>query len=97
MINTAIGCIPIGGSLSPTISTLLTWSLGIAGGIAFILLIIAGFQYVTSAGDPKRAKAAQELLTSAIAGLIFIALSVLILNFIGVRLLGLNQLGFTPN
>jgi hypothetical protein len=80
-------------SLSPTINALLSWAMGIAGGIAFILLIIAGFQFTTSAGDPKRAKAAQELITSALAGLVFIALSILILNFIGVRVLGLPIFG----
>lgn len=94
-IDTAIGCIPLGTTLSPTINAIVSWALGIAGGIAFILLIVAGFQYATSAGDPKRAKAAQELITSALSGLLLISLAVLILNFIGVRVLGLNHIGFS--
>lgn len=93
-VNTAIGCLK---ATDPKafLSQILSWALGISGGIAFILILIAGFQLATSAGDPKRTKAAQELLTSALSGLVLIALSVVILNFLGVSVFGLNSLGFT--
>lgn len=95
-INTAIGCLDASNSKNLT-SQLLTLATGIAGGIAFIIIIFAGLQMATAAGDPKRFKAGQELLTSGIGGLILIVLAVLILNFLGVTLLNLNSVGFqTP-
>ena len=82
-VDTAIGCIPISSS-NGLIGFLLNWGIGIGGGIAFILILIAGFQIITSRGDPKRLQAGQELLTSAIAGLVMLIFSVFILRIIGV-------------
>ncbi len=91
-IKTGLGCLDVTGT--KTIEILLNWATGLGAGIAFILIIIAGLQVTTAAGDAKRVKAGQELLTSAIVGFILISLSVVLLNFIGVNVLGLNSLGF---
>lgn len=99
-LNTAIGC--IGGLVSKNenagpetfLGTLLKWGIGIGGGIAFILIVYAGFMIMTAAGNPERLKAGQELLTSAISGLVLLIFSVFVLNFIGVDLLGLGAFGF---
>ena len=90
-INTAIGCIPFGNQ-NALISWILRWGFGIGGGIAFILIVIASFQIMTSSGDPNRLKAGQELLTSAIAGLIMLIFSIFILKVIGVDILRLPGL-----
>lgn len=92
-IDTALGCLAAG---DPTrlVSQLWGWGIGVGGLIAFVLIVFSGFQIVTAAGDPKRFKAAQELMTSAIGGLILIVLSVVLLNFLGVKVLGLDQFGF---
>jgi len=87
-INTAIGCIPINDS-NALIGFILRWAIGIGGGIAFILILVAGFQIMTSRGDPQRLQAGKELLTSAIAGLLLIIFSVFILQLIGVNILGI--------
>jgi len=87
-INTAIGCIPIEDSNS-LIGFILKWAIGVGGGIAFLLIVLAGFQIMTSSGNPDRLKAGQELMTSAIAGLILLIFSVFILRIIGVDILGL--------
>jgi hypothetical protein len=81
-IDTAIGCIPYGDQNS-LIGFFLKWGLGIGGGIAFLLIVVAGFQITTSRGDPNRLKAGQELMTSAIAGLLLLIFSLIILNIIG--------------
>lgn len=56
--------------------------LGFAGIALFILLLVGGFKYITSGGDPKALEGAQKTITYAIAGLIVIILSFLILVLI---------------
>jgi len=94
-INTAIGCIPINDT-DAFIGFILKWAIGVGGGIAFLLIVLAGFQIMTSSGNPDRLKAGQELMTSAIAGLILLIFSVFILKIIGVDILGLPGFGVTP-
>ncbi len=65
-----------------------------ATGIAILTLIYASFQIVTAAGDAKRVQAGKELITASIGGLILIVMGVVILNFLGVKILGLGSLGF---
>ena len=91
-INSAIGTIPFDSS-TRFFSFILSWAIGIGGGIAFFLIIMASFMITTSAGNPERIKAGQELLTSAIAGLIMLVFSVFILRIIGVDILGLGSVG----
>ena len=94
---TAIGCLEAG---NPThfIGQILGWSTIVGSGIAFLLIVFGGFQITTAAGDPKRVKAAQELITAAIMGLLLIIFSIFLLNLIGIRILGLQFLGlFSPN
>jgi hypothetical protein len=87
-INTAIGCIPVGNT-NAFIGFILGWAIGIGGGIAFLLILYAGFMIMTSSGNPERLKAGQELMTSAIAGIIMLIFSVFILRLIGVNILGI--------
>lgn len=93
-INTAIGCINVLGGRDAFLGQLLGWAIGVGGGIAFLLIVYAGFMIMTSSGNPERLKAGQELLTSAISGIILLVFSVLVLNLIGVKILNLGQFGF---
>ncbi len=90
-IITALGCIPT--EPSAFIGKLLTVGIGLAGGIAFLLILFGGFQIMTSAGNPEQLNAGRELVSSAIAGLLLIIFSVFILRSIGVDILGIP--GFT--
>jgi hypothetical protein len=87
-INTAIGCIPFNDT-NALVGWILRWAMGIGGGIAFLLIIVASFQIMSSSGNPERLKAGQELLTSAIAGLIMLIFSIFILRVIGLDILKL--------
>ena len=91
-INTAIGCIPV-ESQQVFIGFLLRWGAGIAGGIAFILIVAAGIMITTSAGDPKKVQAGKELLTAAISGLVLLIFGVFVLEFIGVKILNIPGFG----
>ncbi|GEM_PF-4009100 len=65
--------------------------LGISLGtlLAVLLLIIGGYGVATSAGNPENLEKAKSQITAAIAGLLFILLSVLILNTIGGGIIGI--------
>jgi hypothetical protein len=91
-VYTALGC--VSADNKSVVSIIVNIGVGIAGGIALITLVLSGFQISTAGGDPKKVQAAKELITSSIAGLCFIMLIVVILNFIGVNVLGLRSLGF---
>lgn len=91
-IDTAIGCIPVKDT-NEFMGWILGWAIGVGGGIAFLLIVYASFMTMTSQGNPERLKAGQELLTSAISGLIMLIFSVFILKFIGVDILGLGDIG----
>jgi hypothetical protein len=89
---TAFGCLPTGFGTSSGdnfVTTLLKVGSGIAGGIAFLLIIVGGFQIVMSAGNPEKLNEGKELVTSAIVGLLFIIFSIFILKLIGVDILGI--------
>jgi hypothetical protein len=87
-INTALGCFYI---KSPNIFIiyLLRAGIGLGGGLAFMLMVYAGFIIMTSSGDPRRLTAGKELFTAAISGLLFLVGGVYVLRLIGVDLLGL--------
>ena len=91
-LNTAVGCIPFGDNTTSEalIGFILRWAIGVGGGIAFLLILYAGFQIMTSSGDPNKLKAGQELLTAAISGLIMLIFSTFILRVIGVDILKLG-------
>jgi len=54
----------------------------LAGLAAFVMIIVGGFKYLTSAGDPKAVESARNTLTSAILGLALVIGSWFILRFI---------------
>ncbi len=87
VVQTALGTI----STDPKqlVNTLLTIAIGIAGGIAFLLIVYGGFRLAFSQGDPKAVQEARDIITSAIVGLLLIVFSVFLLNLIGVDILGL--------
>ena len=64
-IDTGLGCIPIGSD------GITKWTLqavvGVAGGLALLMLIIGGIQFVSSSGDPDAIEEARGKITSAIA------------------------------
>jgi hypothetical protein len=90
--STAVGDVPI--NVGGFVQKLFAVILGISGGIAVILIIISGYKFMASRGNPEQLQGAREQLTAAIVGLLFIILSLVILQIIGVNILKLP--GFTP-
>lgn len=91
-IETAVGCIP--SDPNGFVAALLRIILGIAGGVAVLLIIFSGYRMATSAGNPEQVQGARETITAAIVGLLFIIFSLVILEVIGVDILRIP--GFGP-
>ena len=68
--------------------------LGFAAIALFIMLLAGGFRYITSGEDPKATEAAKKTLTSAIGGIVLIAISYLIILIIQ-EITGANITEFT--
>lgn len=82
---TGLGCIR--SDAKSFVVDFLNIALGVAGGIALLLMVYGAFLVSVSAGDPKKADEGKEVITGAIAGLLFIIFSVFLLKFIGVDIL----------
>ncbi|MCJ7792987.1 MAG: pilin [Candidatus Marinimicrobia bacterium] len=83
---TALGCITTSDPQA-FITWLLGAAIGLAGGIAVLLIIFGGFLIILSSGDPQRLQAGKDILTSAIIGLVVIIFAVFLLRIIGVEIL----------
>jgi len=67
--------------------------LGLSGGVVLLSILAGAFMLITSAGEPKQVQEAQEMITAAIIGLLFIIFSILILQFVGVSILHIPGFG----
>lgn len=56
--------------------------LSLAGLVAFIMIIVGGFQYLTAGNDPKKTQAAGQTITFAVFGLVAVIAAWFILLFI---------------
>jgi hypothetical protein len=71
------------GSLNGLIQAIVNIALPLAVAAALVLLIVAGYQMISSQGNPEKLNGAKEMATNAIIGLVFILLSVGILVLVG--------------
>lgn len=78
-----------------TISGLIISILNLLGIVVLLallaMLIYGGFVRITAAGDPEKEAQSTKILTAAVIGFLIIALSPLLINFLG-QLLGLGVL-----
>jgi hypothetical protein len=89
--DTALGCVP--NDTLPFVGWVLGNSIKIGGGIAFLLMVFAGFQITISAGNPEKLKSGQEMLTAAIQGLLFLIFSAFLLRLIGYQIFNFPEFG----
>jgi len=62
------------------IQRIIRWVIGLTGSIALVILIYAGFRYLTAGADEEKAKNAKKMLWWAIIGLAVILASAGIVN-----------------
>jgi len=78
------------------IGYLYEWGISIGGLAVFIALLIAGFQYLSSIGNPATMREAKDRIISALLGLVLLLGSYLILNTINPQLTKLQLPPFEP-
>jgi hypothetical protein len=80
-------------TLTDLVKYLYEWGIALGGLAAFIALLIAGFIYLTSVGDPQKMADARGRIIWALAGLVLLLAAWLILNTINPDLTNLVKLG----
>ncbi len=83
-------------SLAVMVKYFYEWGIALGGLAAFFALVMAGFQYLTSTGDPGKIKDASGKIQSAIIGLVMLLASYLVLNLINPELTTLRTPTFEP-
>ncbi|MBN1168700.1 hypothetical protein JXA63_02300 [Candidatus Woesebacteria bacterium] len=73
-----------GVTLGEIISAVLPMVWSAAGIVLLALLIFAGFQFMTSGGDPRKKAAAQGKITDAIVGFVIVFAAFWIVELVGI-------------
>ena len=68
------------------------FSIAIGGILAFAMLVLGGFRFLTSAGNPSAQKDAKDIITSAVIGLLLLLSSYLLLQVINPDILMLKDI-----
>lgn len=93
-VNAASGFLPddktSAGSIQQIIKTVLNFAIGFAVIVCVVVLIFAGYSYMTAAGDENKIQKATTSLTWAIVGLILCFVAVLLVKFVGEKVLGVD-------
>jgi Type IV secretion system pilin len=76
------GCGGSGTSLTHVISAVVNILSLMAGVVAVIMILVAGFRYITSGGDAGKVSGAKGALVYAVVGLIIAAMAQAIVKFV---------------
>lgn len=67
------------------VANLVEMALRLAGILAVVFILVGGFMFLTSRGEPEQTKHARDILTNAIIGLIISILATTIVSFVASR------------
>lgn len=70
------------GDVNTWVVSLINWAIGLAALAAVVMLIAAGFMYITANGDENKIGKATSTLTFAIVGLVICFIAVMLVNFV---------------
>jgi cytochrome bd-type quinol oxidase subunit 2 len=76
------------GKITSTITTLVNIFSVLVGIVSVIMIIVGGFQYITSSGDSNKVTTAKNTIVYAIIGLVIVALAQFIVQFVLHKLIG---------
>lgn len=81
-VSTSAGINQGNSSLTDILGRIINVALGFLGIVFLVLMLYAGFMWMTASGDEGKVKKARELITQAIIGLIVIVAAYAISNFV---------------
>lgn len=73
--------VPQADLTDPSVKSAMRLAFGLAGGIALIIVTVAGFKYVLSQGNPQETAKAKNTILYALIGLVVSALAYSIVTF----------------
>ncbi len=82
---------PDGANATLIVQNLINWVIGVAGVIALVFVVGGGIMYTTSAGDPTKLTKAKNMILFSLIGLIIVALSLVISNFMATTINSANE------
>jgi cytochrome bd-type quinol oxidase subunit 2 len=74
--------------LMPFIKDIINWAIGIAALVCVVMLIFAGYTYITASGEEDKIQKATKTLTWAIVGLVVCFIAVILVQFVLKNFLG---------
>ncbi len=74
--------LPQGVANQPKLVTIFNIMFGTVGALAFIIIVLAGFKYIISRGDPKGIETAKNTILYAVIGLMVCISATVIVNFV---------------
>lgn len=74
------------GDTDDQVQAILTFIFGLSGAIALLVIVVSGFRYILSAGEPERINKAKNGVIYALIGLILVITAQAIVAFVGGRL-----------
>lgn len=74
--------LPTPSANSSTLHTVLQIVFALAGAIAFLMLVIAAFQYTISRGEPQATARAKDTIIYALVGVVICVLAFSIVSFV---------------
>jgi hypothetical protein len=82
-LDTAAGTtIPVTGDIATIIAKIVRQALAFVGTIFLLLMVYAGFTYMTARGDDAKIKTAKGMITGAVIGIVIIAMSYALTSFV---------------
>lgn len=81
-VSTEFG--PVSG-VTEYVSKILKWLYPIIGGLALLMIIYAGYLYMTSQGNPDSVNRAKDIIIGVVTGIVLLFLIKVILNQIGIQ------------
>jgi len=82
VVDTEFG--PVSG-VAEYVSNIMAWLLPIVGGLALLMMIYAGYLYMTSQGNPEATGRAKDIIIGVVTGIILLFLIKIILDQIGIK------------
>lgn len=64
------------------VTTWINFFIAFAAVVAVIMIVVAGYKFITAAGDPDKIEGGKKMITAAVVGLIIVFVAALIVKYI---------------